>query len=72
MFQHLMDNNEEFAEKISELENKKVTIRSFSSFLITPMTRVCHMPLLIEKIAKCAEKLTSDYAGEFERIKYRI
>ena len=63
MFQHLMNNNSDFAEKIAELEDKKVTDRTFSSFLIAPMTRVCHMPLLIEKIAKCADKLTSDYAG---------
>ena len=64
VYQNLMRKNPEFSQKVAQLEmDKAANDRTFSSYLVTPMTRVCHMPLLIERIVKTAEKLESKYAG---------
>ena len=62
---NLTNNNVVFAEKIRQLEtDSKLNDKTFKSFLIVPMNRICHLPLLVEKIVKVSGKLSDDYSGK--------
>ena len=61
----LLNKNKEFTRRITELEaDSRLNDKTFQSFLMVPMTRICQLPLLIERVMKVSEKLTDEFSGE--------
>ena len=61
----LMNKNKEFTQQINELEaDSRLNDRTFKSFLMVPMTRICQLPLLIERIVKVSGKMNDEFSGK--------
>ena len=64
ILKHLLTNEIWFAAKTAQLEkDKRLNDKTFKSFLVVPLSRICHIPLLLEKVVKLSSKLSDDYSG---------
>ena len=70
ILKHLLENEIWFAAKTRQLEKDPIlNDKTFKSFLVVPLSRICHIPLLLEKIVKVSKHLTDDYSGKILNFK---